>query len=247
MKQYSFPSKAEMASQSKTVLKRKEKDIKSLTEAGGAWTRVAWENKMDYEVTWLGIPIIQNPYDIVLMQELIFELKPDIIVETGIAHGGSLIYYSSLLELIGKGKIIGIDVDIRQHNRVLIEKHPMMKRIELIEGSSVDPAIVKKVKSLIKKTDTVLVILDSDHRKPHVLAEMNMYADLVSIGSYVVVFDTTMRDLAGLKGATEHFRANSAMDAVEEFIAKNDNFIIDKSKNKYYVSSCRNGFIKKSE
>ncbi len=245
MNKVSFPSESEIASISKFVLRKSDKDEVALRKGGLAWTRTAWENKMDYEVNWLGVPIIQNPYDMILMQELIFELKPDVIVETGVAHGGSLIYYSSLLQLLGKGRVIGIDIDIRPHNRALIEHHPMIDRVTLLEGSSVDPVIVQQVRDSIKKTDVVLVILDSDHRKPHVLAELQTYASIATKGSYIVVFDTFMRDLVGLQGETPHFKSDSAMDAVDAFLTENTSFEIDASKNKYYVSSCTNGFLKK--
>jgi cephalosporin hydroxylase len=181
----------------------------------------------------------------VVMQELIYELQPDVIVETGVAHGGSLIYYASLLELLKKGKVIGIDIDIREHNRKLIDKHPFINRVEMIEASSTAESTIKQVKSMIKPTDKVLVILDSDHTKPHVAAEMDAYKDIVTTGSYMVVFDTFMPYLVGLKGETDHFKDDSAMDALKEFITKHSNFEIDSSRNRFYVSSCPDGFLKK--
>lgn len=245
MKNRSYPTPTQIQEISKFVLRKKDKNVKQLRKVGLEWTRTAWENKMDYEVNWLGVPIIQNPYDMILMQELIFDLKPDVIIETGTAHGGSLIYYSSLLQLLGNGKVIGIDVDIRKHNRALIENHPMIDRVTLIEGSSVDPAILAQVQSHIQPKHTVLVILDSDHRKPHVLNELRAYEKMVTKGSYIVVFDTFMRDLVGLEGETPHFKNDSAMDAVEAFVQENKDFKIDETKNKFFVSSCRNGFLRK--
>ncbi len=245
MKNRSFPSPSEIKAISNHVLRKSNKDINQLRKVGLDWTRTAWENKMDYEVSWLGVPIIQNPYDMILMQELIFDVRPDVIIETGIAHGGSLMYYSSLLQLLGNGKVIGIDIDIRKHNRAIIEHHPMIDRVTLIEGSSVDTKTVDQVRTLICPNDKVLVILDSDHRKPHVLAELQAYADIVTKGSYLVVFDTFMRDLVGLAGETSHFKHDSAMDAVETFLNENTQFEIDESKNKFYVSSCRNGFLRR--
>lgn len=247
IKKKQFPSLVEVDNISKFIRRKKKKDIKLLRKDGLRWTRTAWENRMDYEVNWLGIPIIQNPYDMVVMQELIFEIRPDVIIETGIAHGGSLIYYSSLLELLGKGKVIGIDIDIRPHNRKLLEKHPLIKRVTMLEGSSVDEKIVNKVKKYIKGNKKVLVILDSDHRKPHVLKELETFKNIVTKGSYIVVFDTFMPFLQGLKGSTEDFKNNSAMDAVELFLRKNKNFSIDKQWNKFFVSSCPNGFIKRNK
>ena len=128
-----------------------------------AWIRAAWENKLDYEVSWLGMPIIQNPYDMILMQELIFSVRPDLILETGIAHGGSLIYYASLLEILGNGRVIGVDIDIRAHNRKLIEKHPMIKRIEMIQSGSTDKNLIAQLKNKVKKYKKILVCLDSHH------------------------------------------------------------------------------------
>ena len=245
MTKKTFPTLKDMEKIGTFVLRKKKKNIKELTKNGLAWTRTAWENKMDYEVNWLGVPIIQNPYDMVLMQELIFSLRPTVIVETGIAHGGSLIYYSSLLELLGKGRVVGVDVEIRSHNRKLIEKHPMAKRITMIEGSSVDPLVMKKVKAKIKKNDRVLVVLDSDHRRPHVLKELELYSKLVNKNSYVVVFDTFMPYLVGLEGAGADHKNNSAMDAVRDFMKGNKTFAIDNTMNKYFVSSCPDGFLKR--
>ncbi len=246
MKQYAFPTREEVTNIKKFVIRKKSKNNKELKASARTWVRTAWENKMDYEVSWFGIPIMQNPYDIVLMQELIFDLKPDLIIETGVAHGGSLIYYASLLELLGKGKVIGIDVDIRDHNRKLLEKHPFIKRVELIEGDSADKKIVDTIKKEIKKTDTVLVILDSDHRKKHVYDELNAYKDIVSKDSYIFVFDTFVPYLTGLKNQKPYFKDNSAMDALKLFLKENSaEFKIDKAYNKFFVSSCPNGFIKR--
>jgi len=215
MKKLSFPKEKERTYIEKFVLKRKRKNIRELKKRGLEWTKISCENKMDYEVTWLGIPIIQNPYDMVLLQELIFKLRPDVIIEAGIAHGGSLIYYASLLELLGKGKVIGVDIEIRNHNRKLIEKHPMVKRTIMIEGDSVDKKIVRKIEKMIKPNDCVLVVLDSDHSKKHVNQELNTYKYIVTKGSYIVVFDTLMPKLFGLKGAREDFYYNTPLHAIK--------------------------------
>jgi cephalosporin hydroxylase len=245
MRTYSFPNIKEIKDIKRFVLQLKNKDIKKLKKDSLQWTRTAWENKMDYEVTWFGIPIIQNPYDMILMQELIFTLKPDLIIETGIAHGGSLLYYASLLEMLGKGKIIGIDIDIREHNKKLIEKHPFSKRVLMIEGSSVDKKIITKINKLIKPNDKVLVLLDSDHTKKHVLLELNAYKNFVTKNSYMVVFDTFASSLLGLKGEKDFFKNHNAMHAIKEFIKQNKTFKIDKNYNKFFVSSCTDGFLKK--
>lgn len=245
MKKYSFPTDEEIKNIKKFVRTKKNKDIRSLKKDALTWTRTAWQNKMDYDVTWLGIPIMQNPYDIILMQELIFDLKPDVIIETGIAHGGSLIYYSSLVELLGKGKVIGIDIDIRDHNRKLIEKHPLIKRVTMIEGNSTDKQVIDKIKKLFKKGDKILVILDSNHTKKHVYTELNVYKDIVTAGSYIVVFDTFIPCLGDLRSLAS-FKNNSPMEAVRLFVKRNkDSFVIDKSYNKFLVSSCPNGFLKR--
>lgn len=244
MKKHSFPTDEEIINIKKFVKRKKNKNIKSLRRDALAWMITAWRNKMDYEVNWLGIPIIQNPYDMILMQELIFDLKPDVIIETGVAHGGSLIYYSSLLELLKKGRIVGIDIDIRDHNRKLLEKHPLIKRVTMIEGSSVDRKVIAQIKRIIKPNDKVIVVLDSNHKKQHVYEELSLYKDIVSKGSFIVVFDTFMPYLEGLRGLSL-FKNNSPMDAVRDFIRENPSFIIDRSYNKFFVSSCPDGFIKK--
>src|ERR1035438_7219347 len=146
--------------------------------------------KYSYNFTWMGRPIIQYPQDMIAMQELIWEIKPDLIIETGIAHGGSLIYYASLLELIGKGEVLGIDIDIREHNKKKIEEHPMYKRIHMLEGSSVTQEMVDRISPFTRGKKSILICLDSNHTHEHVLAELNLYAPFVTPGSYIVVFDT---------------------------------------------------------
>ncbi|MBI2048872.1 MAG: class I SAM-dependent methyltransferase [Candidatus Liptonbacteria bacterium] len=248
MKNYSFPTKKEIADVSKHVLRRKNKDTKKLEKASLGWIRAAWENKLDYEVSWLGMTIIQNPYDMILMQELIFDLRPDLIVETGIAHGGSLIYYASLMEMLGKGRVIGVDIDIRSHNRCLIEKHPMYKRIEMIQGGSTDKELIARLKKKAKKYRKVMVCLDSHHGYEHVLKELRLYAPLVSKGSYIVVFDTLMPKLFGLKGTKNiysDYRKDNPGSAAKKFLSENKNFKIDKNYNKFFVSSCPDGFLRR--
>src|SRR5918993_2021122 len=142
-----------------------------LMNAAEAFNVESNKAKYSYNFSWMGRPIIQYPQDMIAMQEIIWELKPDLIIETGIAHGGSLIYYASILELIGKGEVLGVDIDIREHNRAEIEKHPMSKRIKMIQGSAIDPAIVNEAKQHAAAKDTMLVVLDSNHTHAHVLAE----------------------------------------------------------------------------
>jgi cephalosporin hydroxylase len=154
---------------------------KKLQEAARDFNVESNKAQYSYNFKWMGRPIIQYPQDIVAMQELIWEIKPDLIIETGIAHGGSLIFYASMLELIGNGEILGVDIDIRQHNREEIEKHPMFRRITMIQGSSIDPVTIDAVKEFAKGKKKVLVVLDSNHTHEHVLAELEAYAPLVSI------------------------------------------------------------------
>lgn len=246
MKKIKFPTEKEIAFIGTFVKRKKNKNILALQSAALGWMRVAWDNKLDYEVNWLGIPVIQNPYDMLLAQELILKIRPDIIIETGVAHGGSLIYYSSILELLGKkGKVVGVDIEVRKHNRILLEKHPMKKRIVLLEGDSVSREIVTRVKKLISPKDTVMVCLDSDHHADHVYAELNAYKDLVSPGSYFVVFDTFIPMLTGLDGLSKSYERNSPMEAVKKFLLRNKNFKADKHFDKFFVSSCPRGFLQK--
>lgn len=166
-----------------------------LKDTAEAFVNASIKSRYSYHFTWMGRPIIQYPQDMIAMQEIIWNIKPDLIIETGIAHGGSLIYYASLLELIGKGQVVGVDIDIRKHNRVEIEKHPMFKRIKMIEGSSIDPEKVAEVKTYTDGKETILVILDSNHTHEHVLAELKMYSPFVSLNSYIVVFDSIVEKL----------------------------------------------------
>jgi cephalosporin hydroxylase len=201
-----------------------------------------------YNFTWMGRPIIQYPQDMIVMQELIWRIKPDLIIETGIAHGGSLIYYASILELIGNGRVLGIDIDIREHNRREIEKHPMYKRIDMIQGSSISEEIAEKVKTAAKDKNAILVCLDSNHTHEHVMAELNLYAPLVSLNSYIVVFDTIVEDLP--EGYFSQKRpwgiSNNPKTAVHEFLKDNDQFIIDESiDNKILISVAPQGYLKR--
>ncbi len=189
-----------------------------------AWIQCGWDTKYTYTFSWFGRPIIQIPEDLVRMQELVYTIGPDVILETGIAHGGSLVFYASLLKAMGKGRVIGVDVEIRPHNRVALEQHPLRPLIEMIEGSSVDPAVVARVKALIGPGETVLVVLDSNHSKAHVLAELEAYSGLVSVGSYVIVADGIMRDVAGAPRTKPEWRYDNPWAAADEFLAAHPNF-----------------------
>jgi cephalosporin hydroxylase len=201
-----------------------------------------------YNFSWMGRPIIQYPQDMIAMQEIIWNVKPDLVIETGIAHGGSIIYYASLLELIGQGEVVGIDIDIRKHNRTEIEKHPMFKRIHMIEGSAISEDTLEQVKRFTKGKKKIVVSLDSNHTHEHVLQELKMYSPFVSQGSYIVVFDTIVENLP--EGYFSQKRpwgiGNNPMTAVEEFLRNNDQFVIDESMdNKLLISVAPKGYLKR--
>ncbi len=202
--------------------------------------------KYSYNFSWMGRPIIQYPQDILAMQEIIWKVNPDLIIETGIAHGGSLIFYASMLELLGgEGQVLGIDIDIREHNRGEIEKHPMFKRIKMIQGSSVDTGIVKKASDFAKGKKCVLVVLDSNHTHAHVLKELENYSPLVTKGSYLVVFDTIVEDLPRKFYPDRPWdKGNNPKTAVFEFLKQNDRFVIDKDiEQKLLITVAPSGYL----
>jgi cephalosporin hydroxylase len=203
--------------------------------------------KYSYNFTWLGLPIIQFPQDIIGMQEIIWQVKPKLIIETGIAHGGSLIFYASMLELVaGGGKVLGIDIDIRAHNRVEIEKHPMFKRITMIEGSSIDETVARQVHDFAKEAKPVLVVLDSHHSHAHVLRELEIYSPLVTKGSYLVVLDTIIEDMPGDCFPNRPWgKGNNPKTAVHEFLRSNDRFVVDKDmQNKLLITVAPEGYLR---
>lgn len=203
---------------------REDSDLKARS---GEWLRSTLPHRYSYNFRWMGRPIIQYPQDMIAMQEILWQVRPDLIVETGIAHGGSLIYYASLCELIGHGQVLGIDIDIRAHNRAAIEAHPMFRRIELLQGSSTDAQIIGQVRERARGK-TVLVVLDSNHTHEHVLAELEAYAPLVTSGSYCVVFDTVIEDLpAGLYPERPWDVGNNPKTAVAEYLARHPEFEVD--------------------
>jgi cephalosporin hydroxylase len=219
----------------------------SLARQSNDWTVKAFHNHYTYNFDWLGVPIIQLPQDIVAIQELIWKTKPDIIVETGIARGGSLILSASMLHLLnGDGKVIGVDIDIRPHNRETIESHPLASRIRLVEGSSIDESTLGQVKSHISAGKKVMVILDSNHTYDHVKKEIEMYAPLVSAGCYLLVMDTIVEDMP------EDFyhdrpwgKGNNPKTAVHEFLKTTDRFEIDKNiQNKLLLTVAPDGYLK---
>jgi len=222
----------------------KNKKIKKLSKE---WFDAAFDYEYSYHFKWLGRPIIQFPQDMLAVQEIIWEIKPDVIIETGIAHGGSLIFSASILELIGKGKIIGIDIDIRKHNKKAIEKHPLSKRITMIEDSSTSKEVYNKIKKMLQKNQKVLIFLDSNHTEKHVLKELEIFSEFVKKGCYIIVFDTIIEYTKSKKATINRpwKKGNSPQSAVNKFLVKNKRFKIDKEyEDKLLITSCPNGFLK---
>jgi cephalosporin hydroxylase len=192
------------------------------------WLKSGWETKYVYSFAWLGRPVIQLPEDMIRIQEVIFKIQPDVIIETGIAHGGSLIFYASLCKAIGKGRVIGIDIEIRPHNRKAIEEHFLYNDyIQMVEGSSIDESIVHQVRSMVKEGETVLILLDSNHTKAHVLSELKAYAPLVTIGSYIVATDGIMELVCGLDRTSPEWITDNPKAAAIEFVRGNADYIIE--------------------
>lgn len=218
----------------------------ALKQAADEFNIVSNREKYSYNFSWMGRPIIQYPQDMIAMQEILWDIKPDLIIETGVAHGGSLIYYASIMELMGKGHIVGIDIDIRKHNRDAIESHPMFKRISLLEGSSVSDDIVNQAKAFIKPGMTVLVSLDSNHTHDHVLRELELYAPMVTVGSYCVVFDTIVEDMPKAMYDRPWDVGNNPKTAVFEYLKTHPEFEINKAiDNKLLISVAPDGYLKR--
>jgi len=191
------------------------------------WLKVGWNQKYPYTFSWMGRPIIQLPEDMIRIQEVIYKIRPNVIIETGIAHGGSLIYYASLCKAMENGRVIGVDVEIRPHNRRAIESHELFPFITLIEGSSIDKHIVSRVKSLVKPKECVLVILDSCHSKEHVRHELESYHDLITLGSYIVATDGSMKDLFDVPRGKPTWTWDNPAAAAEEFVREHNEFILE--------------------
>jgi cephalosporin hydroxylase len=244
-------------------MKTFEQEVEERIEANGrdeglrasanALMRASIPPLYSYNFSWLGRPVIQYPQDLIAMQELIWSIQPELIIETGIAHGGSLIFSASMLELNAacggpqEAQVLGVDIDIRPHNRAAIEAHPMSKRIAMIQGSSIAPEIIAQVKVIARDKDRVLVFLDSNHTHDHVLAELDAYAPLTSVGSYCVVFDTIIEDLP-----VEMFPdrpwgpGDNPKTAVGEYLKKHPEFEVDKQMdNKLLISVAPDGYLKR--
>jgi cephalosporin hydroxylase len=214
----------------KLLLEEREIDLYSpeaFSILSRAWLKVGWDQKYVYAFTWMGRPIIQLPEDIVRMQEVLYRGKPDVIIETGVAHGGSLILYASLCKAMGHGRVVGVDVEIRPHNRKAIETHELSPLITLVEGSSTDMAIVARVKGLVRKDERVLVILDSNHTKAHVRAELEAYGPLITPGSYIVATDGSMEFLDDVPRGKPEWRNDNPKAAAVEFAGAHPEFVLE--------------------
>jgi len=191
------------------------------------WLYSGWETKYVYGFSWMGRPIIQLPEDMIRIQELIYRLRPDVVLETGIAHGGSLVFYASLMQAMGHGRVIGVDIEIRPHNLEAITAHEMFPRITLVEGSSVAPTTLAHVEAAFGDASTSIVILDSNHSRQHVLEELRHYARFVSVGSYIVACDGIMQEVVGAKRTQPEWLTDNPQSAVRDFLAENDRFVLE--------------------
>jgi cephalosporin hydroxylase len=219
----------------------------SLRALSSQWFEASYAHKYSYNYTWLGRPIIQYPHDVLALQEIIWRVRPRLVVETGIAHGGSLILSASLLELAGgEGRVVGVDIDIRAHNRAAIEAHPLFKRISLVEGPSTDPAVIEQVRGFVRPGEPTMVILDSNHTHEHVLDELRLYAPLVTAGSYLIVFDTVVEDLPeGTFPDRPWGKGNNPKTAVREYLKECDRFAIDEElEAKLLVTAAPSGYLR---
>lgn len=227
-----------------------EREVDAYSEEGfqilsELWTRSGWQNKFSYELTWLGIPIIQLPEDILIMQELLWKTRPDVVVECGVAHGGALVLYASILELLGKGHVVGVDVEIRKYNRLAIESHALSHRITLVEGDSLADDTFAAVTDQIRPGDKVLVALDSLHTRAHVAAELERYGPLVTPSSYVVVFDGVMSLVADAPNAGPNWDEDNPLEAVRDFLRTHDEFEVDPLYERLGVTYCQSGFLRR--
>jgi len=215
-----------------TVIADGEEQTHAMASAEGfaaasrAWLRVSWDAKHVYSFTWLGRPVIQLPEDLVRIQELVWVERPDVIVETGIAHGGSLVFFASLFEAIGHGRVIGIDIAIRPENRAAIEGHRLAGRITMIEASSTSPAAAAEVARLVAPGEKAMIVLDSNHGRDHVLAELRAFAPLVDVGGYIIVEDGIIEELVGRPRSDPDWAVNNAQQAVRDFLGEEDRFAL---------------------
>lgn len=230
-----------------------EADIRRMADDGDVrkktleWVCATAKYKYTYHFSWMGRPTIQFPQDLFAIQEIIWRIRPEVIIETGVAHGGSLVFYASILELLGgRGIAIGVDVEIRPHNRQALEGHSMFKRIELVEGSSTDSAVLEKVRQVASDRTGTLVVLDSNHEHAHVLRELELYSAMVKKGSYIVVCDTIIDDMpAAFFPDRPWGPGNNPKTAVRAFLQQNDRFEIDRAiEDKLLLTVAPNGYLR---
>jgi cephalosporin hydroxylase len=210
------------------------------------WIKAAAEHKVMYEPTWLGRPIIQFPSDVVAIQELLWKIQPDVVIETGIAHGGSLVLSASILQLMGKGKVIGVDIEIRPQNREAIEAHPLSHRIEMIEGSSIAEGTVEAVRQAVGDAKTVIVFLDSNHSEFHVLKELELYSPFVSPGSYIVAHDGAQGWVWEIPRGKPGWKVDNPLNAINKFLACHQEFSNDPDPTRFAITSSPDGWLKKA-
>jgi cephalosporin hydroxylase len=209
------------------------------------WMKLSMQYRRMYDVSWLGIPIVQLPEDIVTMQELLWRTRPDVVVETGIAHGGSLILSASILELMGHGKVVGVDVEIRKHNRVAMDAHPLRHRIHLIEGSSTSPEVVEQVRAHCAGASRVLVLLDSNHQREHVARELELYHSLVTPDSYIVAMDGAQGFAWDLPRGKPEWRDDNPLPAIAEFLKRHPEFVVDPHWTRLGITSSPDGYLRR--
>lgn len=219
----------------------------AIQETSSRWLRQTHDLRYEYNFTWLGRPVLQLPQDILALQEIVWRVQPDLIIETGVAHGGSVVFFASLLEMLGgDGEVLGIDLEVREHNRREIRNHPLSRRIRLLEGSSTDAAVVAQAAEFVSRHQRVLVVLDSDHTEAHVLEELRNYAPFVTAGSYLVVCDTSIETLdADAFPDRDWGPGNSPGSAVSRFLTETDRFEVDtRIDAKLLLSNSPGGYLK---
>lgn len=228
------------------ALARKMAEDSALQDLTRRWKDATRPYRYTYGFTWLGIPVIQHPQDIMAWQEILWKVQPDLVVETGVAHGGSLLLSASILELIGKGRVLGVDIDIRPHNRAAIEAHKLAHRIDLIQGSSIDQATADAVYAHAKDAKRVLVVLDSNHTHEHVLRELELYSPLVKKDSYLLVYDTAIEDCPADAFPDRPWgKGDNPKTAVWEFLKHNKRFEVDRDiEDRLVVSAAPEGYLR---
>jgi len=209
------------------------------------WVKVACQRRLLYDYSWLGIPIIQFPETVLMMQELLWKQRPDVIVECGLAHGGSAIMYASICELLGKGRVVGVDVEVRKYNRVALDAHPLRDRIQIVEGSSIADQTFDQVRRATQGAQTVLVILDSHHSREHVRSELELYHQLVTPGSYLVAMDGAQAHVWDVPAGKPEWRHDNPLGAIHDFLARHDEFEIDEHYTRTFITSSPDGFLRR--